>query len=260
MQTSAIIEHIHSRIQATPVVSQPFPHLVVDEFLPPELYAELQARWPAKARFRPNPSGQRHQLGGKPLIEQAGDEATKAFWTAVHEWAQASNRAFFAKLTPYFGAKFAPFLGRDWHDRARDFELNDGGINLAYYTGDILMAPHVDHSIIVTNAFLYLSESDREEPELGTVLYQNRGLMLPANIDVAPALARVGLKEAGVAAYRANRVFAYVNGPASFHGVSARSIGERERRILMFGNLMTNACITRVLGPEYSLPKVTGIV
>jgi hypothetical protein len=211
------------------------------------------------ARNRPL-SGQRHQVGGKPLVEQAADDATRAFWTAVHDWAQASNRAFFAKLTPYLGAKFAPYLGPDWRDQARDLELSDGGINLAYYTGDILMAPHVDHAIIATNAFLYLSESDREEPELGTVLYQSRGLMLPVNIDVAPQLARLGLKEAGVAAYRANRVFAYVNGPASFHGVSARSIGERVRKIMMFGNLMTNACVTRVLGREFSLPNAKGIL
>ena len=258
MPTKDIIDHVHGRIQATPVVSQPFPHLVIDDFLPADHYAELLARWPAKQRFRPNPSGQRHQLGGKPLVEE-GEDDSKAFWTSVHEWAQAANRALFAKLTPYLGAKFAPYLGPQWRDQARDLELSDGGINLAYYTGDIFLAPHVDHAIIATNAFIYLSESDREEPELGTVLYQSRGLMLPVNIDVTPSLARLGLKEVGVAPYRANRIFAYVNGPASFHGVSHRSIGDRERRIMMFGNLMTNACITRVMGPEYSLSKVKGI-
>lgn len=247
MLTDAIIEHIRARIQASPVVSRPFPHLIVDEFLPPETYAELQARWPAKEMFRPNPSGMRREIPGRTLAE-SGD--AKAFWAAMHAWVQAANRGLFAKLQPYLGAKFAPFVGEDWHDTAGDLELNDGGFQLAYYTGDVLMSPHVDHPIIVTNAFLYLSESDREEPELGTALYQSRGLMLPVNIDVMSNLARLGLKEAGVAAYRANRVFAYVNGPASFHGVAAK-IAERQRRIVMFGNLMTNACMGRVLGPEF---------
>lgn len=250
MLTKDVIDHIQGRIQATPVMSRPFPHLVIDEFLPPEAYAELMARWPAKEGFRANPSGMRHELPGQTLAKNGEDDA-KAYWAGVHEWTQAGNRSLLAKLTPYLGAKFAPYLDENWRDAARDLDLNDGGFQLAYYTGDVLMSPHVDHAIIVTNAFLYLSESDLEEPELGTVLYRSRGLMLPVNIDVLPGLARFGLKEAGVAAYRANRVFAYVNGPASFHGVSARSIGARERRILMFGNLMTNACMGRVLGPEF---------
>ena len=247
MRTEDIVEHIQARLQATPVVSRPFPHLIIDEFLPPDAYAELQERWPAKEAFRPNPSGMRREVPGRTLIE-SGD--AKAYWAGVHGWAQAANRGLFTKLQPYLGAKFAPVLGEEWRDAIRGLELNIGGFQLAYYTGDVLMSPHVDHAIIVTNAFLYLSESDREEPELGTALYQSRGLMLPVNIDVMPNLARLGLKEAGIAAYRANRVFAYVNGPASFHGVSAK-IGDRERRILMFGNLMTNASMGRVLGPEY---------
>jgi hypothetical protein len=256
MLTKDIIEHIQGRIQATPVVSRPFPHLVIDEFLPPDVYAELQARWPAKEGFRANPTGMRHEFPGQTLIKTGHDDA-KAYWAGVHDWAQAGNRSLFAKLAPYLGAKFAPYLGQNWRDTARGLELDARGFQLAYYSGDVLMSPHVDHAIIVTNAFLYLSESEEEEPGLGTVLYQSRGLMLPVNIDVLPSLARLGLKEAGVAAYRANRVFAYINGPASFHGVSARSIGERERRIMMFGNLMTNACMGRVLGPEFFVRGVS---
>lgn len=110
---------------------------------------------------------------------------------------------------------------------------------LATYTGALSLFTHVDHPRLVTNSFLYVNERSDEEPELGTVLYQSYGLALPSNtLKLPPRVEERYLRRAKTVPYRRNLLLSYINTPSAFHGVDARDIGSRVRRLLMFGTLI----------------------
>ena len=244
-----VLEHITRRVESAPLARQPFPHLVIEDLLPEDAYEELLARWPPREHFEVNASRQRWDARVDRLVPKL-PVAERPFWAALSEWVHAANRVILRRLTPYFGIKFQPYLGDDWKRRIDGLTVLNRGAQLAYYTGVAALAPHVDHPLIVSNAFVYCSEKDAVEPDLGTVLYRSHGLMVPSNLPLPESFVRKGLRRQTVVPYGRNLCFAYLNAPVSFHGVEPRDIGSRERRLLMFGNLLTQTDGLALFGEE----------
>ena len=166
-------------------------------------------------------------------------EEIQPVWRDVVEWSQVARDLVFEKLRPYLAEKFVPMLGRQRASEIRLMRQRGPAAFIATYTGKLSMFTHVDHPYIAINGFLYVSERDIDEDDLGTVLYQSYGLSLPNNeIKLPDQLLERYLRRAKTVPYRRNLYLAYVNSPHAFHGVDPADIGDRVRRLLMFGTVI----------------------
>jgi len=252
--TKQITAHIEGRIAATAIEEDPFPHLVIADLLPPEAYEAVLRHWPPDELFRINRSMERKDVNVRRDLADLPEPA-RGFWTELRAWTTAANRAIALRFAPYARLKYELFLGPRWQELIGEIAHIIGEAHLAYYSGKVGLAPHIDHPKLVTNAFLYCSERHEEEPELGTVLYAGRGFAMPDNklALTAPLIARL-LRRVKVVPYRANLCLAYLNTPRSFHGVDAMDLGDRHRRLLMFGSMLRIKDAVRLFGPEYAPP------
>jgi hypothetical protein len=244
--------HVRDLVLAAPLSIEPFAHILIQEFYPDEVYDEIMERWPALSLFRHSNASTRYELA---LKKAAGRLPTEdlAFWREVTRLTNIANLYIQKRLSPHFGEKFEPYVGAGWR-QALDGNVDclPTTIQLASYTQKFDLSPHVDALRLLTNAFVYFSERPalEPEPELGTVLYKSRGLALPTNWgvvrkDIEPFLDRVAISP-----YQRNHCFAYINSPRSFHGVDELDIGDRHRRLLMFGSLIYVREVTRIMGQE----------
>ena len=224
------------RISSARIRTEPFPYVVVNDFLPPALYREGLAHWPSDDRFKTTNYARRYQLNLTAYT--SGQFAEEAFfWRSVLDLAAQINRALFEKLRPYFQLKFRSLLGENWKATiAGKYHVSFREAHLAQYSGSSGLHPHVDSQRLVLNSFLYMSETDEIEPSLGTVLYRTYGFSMPENnMKLAAKTQDRFLARDVVIPYRRNCLFSFLNTPFAFHGVDEFDIGERRRRIMLLG-------------------------
>jgi hypothetical protein len=236
--TAEIVDHIRQRVAEAKLELDPFPYFVTTKLLPDPVYDEILANWPPEELLKSTNWATRKELHVARKLDLF-PESIRDTWRRVDEWAQVARDLVFQKLQPYLADKFIPMLGRA---RAKEIKLatqRGPAAFLATYTGALSLATHVDHPFITTNSFIYVSERDVEEPEMGTILYQSYGLAFPHNEAKLPdkVMDRF-LRKAKTVPYQRNTMLSYVNGPFSFHGVDPIDIGSRIRRLLMFGTVL----------------------
>lgn len=239
------VAHTVSRIEQATVETQPFPHLVVRNFLPDDLYREALARWPADTSFASRNHMDRVQFN---LTRQLSElpEALQPTWSRLLGLSDAVNRALYRKFQPHFSHKFVPLFGARWRETTRDYSTAFRRVQLAQYTGRGALLPHVDSVRLVVNSFLYASESGQPEPSLGTVLYRSFGLMLTDNnFRIPDATSSRYLAPDVVVPYEANCLLSFVNTPFSFHGVEPFDLGSCKRRLILFSPTL-NESVERI--------------
>jgi hypothetical protein len=249
---AAAAAHLREAVLSASLAVEPFAHLLIDDFYPDDLFDLIMEKWPDLELFRRSNSQTRYEfnfhVSHKTLPEQDRD-----FWRKVTRVTNIANVTIQQRLAPRFGEKFAPYIGADWAKSvAGNVDCLPTQLQLASYTGRYVLPPHVDSLRLLTNAFVYFSDRGSAviEPELGTVLYKSRGLAIPTNWPLEPEATEPFLDRAVVSPFKRNSCLAYVNSPSSFHGVDARDIGERHRRLLMFGSLIYIREIQRIMGEE----------
>ena len=248
----AASKHAHAAVHAAPLSTEPFAHLTIGNLLPDQLYEEIIERWPDLKLFTHTNSFARYELRFKREDDRL-PQTEKDFWADVTRVFRVANRAIQSRLAPHFGEKFAPYLGDQWfYTVGENVECLPTSVQLATYTNFFQLSPHVDSLRLMTNAFVYFSERDEVEPDLGTVLYRSRGMAIPTNWDLEERAVRPFLDRASVSSYQRNHCLAYVNSPKSFHGVDPNRIGDRHRRLLMFGSLLYVREIKRIFGQDMS--------
>jgi hypothetical protein len=236
--TARIIDHIRSRLEATRVELDPFPHLVVTNMLPDDTYDEILRNWPPQEIGKSSNWASRKEIHVAQALESF-PEAIRPVWREVVEWSQVARDLVYDKFRPYLATKFVPLMGRS---RAAEMKLQrhrGPAAFIATYTGALSLFAHVDHPYIAVNGFLYVSERDVDEPDLGTILYQSYGLALPSNeLKLPEQILNRYLRSVKTVAYRRNVYLGYINTPSAFHGVDPVDIGDRVRRLLMFGTVV----------------------
>jgi hypothetical protein len=239
------VEFVLSRIEAAVVRPRPFPYLVVKDVLPEPLYQALIPQWPADELFRTTNYKRRRQIYLNRTLGLLPEEAS-VFWRQVLDISDTLNRALFRKFRPHFGRRFEPLLGPNWPSLINGtMRVSFREAHLAQYTGDAGLHPHVDSLQLVTNAFLYVSERDEIEPDLGTVLYRSFGFMMPENeVTLSVGLQERLLAEDVIVPYRPNSLLAFLNTPSAFHGMRDADLGERKRRLLLFSPVVVNGRAT----------------
>lgn len=245
-----MIVHIEARIAAAQVRTVPFPHIVVDDLLPDQLRQALDSRWPGIEKF----DGTNHLRRGEVQASQlarAADDRERRFWNAIRHVAVTANRKIRVRLDRHLHEKFKPLLGPGWRRALGAVAYLDGDAMLAHYTGTLDMVPHIDHTMVAINGFVYLDDPamPTPEPRRGTMLYRSLGFAWPTNHPIPPRLRERFLREAVEIEWRDNRLLAYVNGPWSFHGVPKHELGDSRRRLLMFGSLLDPETLERHFDP-----------
>lgn len=247
----AAIAHVEAAINAAKIEINPFPHMVIAETLPPAVYRMMMGLWPPAELLKFTNSARRRQVTVNEAALEPFPAELKSFWLAMQMVGEAASRRLIRRFQPHFGVKLASLLGPDWLSELKRCDIGMNGMSIASYTGEISLAPHVDHVRIMTNAFLYVSESEAFEPDLGTILYRSLGLALPTNIQLSPKHLAMCLRPDTVVPYRANTCLAYVNGPTSFHAVAPTDIGMRERRLLLMYARLSVKDVVRLLGDAF---------
>lgn len=247
LDIAVVATEIAGRIAATPVRLLPFPHLVIDDLLPDLVRRTLDDYWPDRGRMSQTNCAIRGEMRVSRIAE-AAQGREQVFWRALRGLTTMVGRAVRARLEPHLADKFRPLLGPDWQSATGTLVYDDRDAMLAHYTGRIDLPPHIDHARVVINSFVYLSDGAQptEPPLRGTMLYRSLGFAWPTNRQIPAQLREWFLREAGEVEWRDNRLLAYVNGPSSFHGVPPHDIGDRRRRLLMFGSLLDTDTTARI--------------
>jgi hypothetical protein len=244
--------HVRDAVLAAPLSTEPFAHILIQNLYPDAVYDEIMERWPSLSLFKHTNAMTRYELGFKKADERLSTQE-QVFWSEVTRLNNIANLFIQQRLLPHFGEKFEPYIGAGWR-QALDGRVDclPASIQLACYTQKFDLSPHVDAFRLLTNAFVYFSErpASEPEPELGTVLYKSRGLAIPTNWSMQRDVIEPWLDRAAVSPYQRNHCFAYINSPRSFHGVDELDIGNRHRRLLMFGSLIYVREIIRIMGKE----------
>lgn len=246
----AACRHVQDAVLAAPLGTDPFAHLIIADIYPDDVYEQIMERWPELSLFNHTNSRTRHEFNFRTEGRRLGAEA-RSFWFEVNKVTNVANITVQQRLAPHFGEKFESYLGQSWRKAVGgNVECLATTIQLATYTKTYRLAPHVDAFRLLTNAFVYFSEKSEPEPDLGTVLYHPRGLAIPTNWAVPESKTRAFLDRRSVSPYQRNHCLAYVNSPISFHGVDEHHIGDRHRRLLMFGSMVFVREINRIFGEE----------
>lgn len=237
------------RVRTARVRTRPFPHLVVDDALPESLRRGLDTAWPAADRMVNTNFGGRSE---RPvaMLAHTSEGAERSFWHVLRRVTAAASEEIARKLDRHLADKFRPLIGPDWRRRMHGATYMPFDCQIAEYRGQAELPPHVDHARLTINGFVYLDDPapPTPEPRRGTMLYTSGGFAWPSNLAIPEKIRDHFLKEATEIAWRDNRLFAYVNGPWSFHGVPPHDLGPSRRRLLMLGRVLSEETAARLFG------------
>lgn len=210
----SIIDHCKKACQSAKLIPHPFPHYVIDDFLPAEIFAELVN------------SG----LSEHALLKRRFETSLEA-GKSVHgneEMNAAANMPIKLLGGPFGSALISELFGIDGVSSMFD-RPNFGG----YYpfhqmnTGGLL-GSHVDHSysidgqVHVANCIFYANSNWADEWGGETVLFDDIG---------ANELARVSPKP--------NRLLVFMHSSKSFHGVDVVKCPGSEKRMTYYMDYYT---------------------
>jgi len=227
----------------------PFPHVLIDDALDADVYANLAAQFP--------PLDVVNRRGGRPknnhlyLLSardvdahpQISDDwkaffrfhVSAAFWRSALPLIRTQLLAIHPDLERIAGRPLEDFrvTMRD-HDATFDEEISldcQFGTNSPVTRASSVRSPHLDRPSKLFNALLYCRAPDDDTPggelvlyrPIAPLLYSDGSSILPTR--VAP-VKRI--------AYRANRLVLFLNSPRAVHGVSPRPKTRHIRRYVNF--------------------------
>jgi hypothetical protein len=213
LDRSRIAGHVASAIAAAPLHHDPCPHIVVDNWLPADVYRTMVAALPA-AVFFADRENRRQQL---PVPFPLAPAFSQAVWRIVAQdivggvLSDALNQKFRPEVRRYIGT-FCPAF-RD--DAALDLHASDGRVLLR--RPGYVIDPHRDPKWGFITGLIYLAR-DGDNEAYGTQLYRVRddGEAPNANPFYVPP-SQCELVKA--VPYKPNTLLAFVNSTGA-HGAS----------------------------------------
>lgn len=224
-----MIQSVLARADASMVREKPYPHLVLENALEPELYGALAAEYPPIDLFSQGKPYRSNRVMFVKAASILGGEAVSPLWcsfTAYH-----TSSAFYADVLRVFGKHVAamyPELDivrtgvRGIHEHEPGKILLDAqfGINTPVVGApSSVRGVHIDNGDKLFNGLLYF-----RHPEDGTdggdfVIYKRDGF---------------GWKKAGRVPYAANTLVLFINCELAAHAVAERTEGPYPRRYMSF--------------------------
>ncbi|HSX10431.1 MAG TPA: hypothetical protein VLF94_01760 [Chlamydiales bacterium] len=169
-------QYISRKIEETVVEAYPFPHVVVSDILPPQVYEELVANWPTEDQFDLGTSTRRRlPVTGGCAEKRKLTKQQAALWRYFGE--QVVNEIIkpqlIKKISPFFSVKFSFLNGKELSeavDRLEYFNCKMDGLNLD--RNNLGRFVHVDHAYMLGAMLIYFAE-DTNHVEYGTALYES---------------------------------------------------------------------------------------
>lgn len=248
-----VMEHAREAVRSgrARIDRDPFPHLVVDDVLPPELYAELEAAFPEieyVADGEPIVNNRTYLRTSdriladpelSPLWREFVERNTgrEVFESVVEIWGDDIARCH-PGLEQNFGKPLEAFetarrrgKGDSEANRAADLMLDcQFGINSPVEERSASRGPHVDRGAKLFSALLYLRHEKDASGGGEYELYRlKRGPFPRSRMKKVPARYIECVKRIP---YRANRLVTWLNTPEAIHAVSPRDVTEYPRRYL----------------------------
>lgn len=167
--------HIEHRFAEATVEEFPFPHLVIENILPDELYEQLLSFWPEEQNFSGG-NGQFRQLyvnKGCSKWMHLDNESIRLFWRIFAEVVATLyiNEAVKEKLMPYLDWKFPDLPKTEVEKLKKTLRFWDSRQDsLFQYTHLYQIPPHIDQIYLFATSLLYCP-IDNDHEQLGTTLY-----------------------------------------------------------------------------------------
>ncbi len=226
MDLSAIKQHIVSRIRQTPVVTEPYPYVYIEEFFPVSYYQQILNQLPDKSAFTKLAPGYEKRLlisfHNTAEIEQLPADI-QSFWKDFAQVVLSDElrNAFLDKFSSYVQTRFK------------------GAKPNFYSSSDLLLdqqnyalGPHTDHPDKVISILFYLPK-DASLSHLGTKIYEHED---PNFKDFAGDHHKFdGFRKVQAIEYKPNTSFAFFKTDNSFHGVEP--VTEVAQRQLVLYNI-----------------------
>jgi hypothetical protein len=219
------------------VLLDPFPHVIVENALPQDLYDQLAKSYPDWKIDETDPIGNTlHQLSAHKFI-YSNDTAKVWKQFAIDH----CHLNFFLRLNEIFGEFVKPMMAKLQDGELKvgmrntgEFDINMDvqlGVNTPAKERSRVRGPHVDSPDELMAGLLYMPHP---EDKAGGDLILYRWITEDAHL-IGKAEIRDGLvEEAGRVRYKPNTAIFFVNGKDTIHGVDYRAPGKFPRRYINF--------------------------
>ena len=215
------------------VVRDPFPHVVIDDALEPEVYAELVRTFPSDETLiagRPLVNNANYHTPARELLSRSEFAPVWRELAAVH-----TSPAFFAEVTSLFGEvirELYPQLDLNAETRVRDRQAAQQPPPFALdcqiaWTSPVTVPStsnrcHVDREVALYAGLLYMRPPHDRAPGGDLVLYRFRGA--ERAYDALRFVDERLVEPVKVIPYAANRAVFFVHSPEALHGVTPRPV------------------------------------
>lgn len=239
-----------ARAASLTLETDPFPHLLIDNALDPDIYASLAAQFPGPEIInrKGGPVRNNHlYLMSAPAVET--DPRITAQWkeffryhVSIQFWRDALPLVKSQLLT--INPDLEQIAGRCLEDfravvREKKHAVFDEEIFLDCQFGtnspvtkpSSVRSPHLDHPTKLFNALLYCRAPQDDTPGGELILYRR---IAPLVYTEGSSIMPTRIVEAKRIAYRANRLVLFLNSPWSVHGVGPRPKTPHARRYINF--------------------------
>ena len=168
---AAVAQHVNAAVEQATVLTDPFPHFVLDDWLPANVYAAVLDAIPPTVFFAEKPS-HKPQL---PVPPPVAPEFSRQVWSflADNVVAQVLEAAVLRKLQSHVDAyvrTICPAAGESWAEQVR-IHGSDGRLMLR--RPGYLLEPHRDPRWGFVTCLAYLARPGDDERH-GTQLYRVR--------------------------------------------------------------------------------------
>jgi hypothetical protein len=216
-------------VEAAPIYTDPFPHIVADGIFPEFYYRELLGHLPPTSALSIPVKFGMMKLRPEDVTFQALPAASQNFWSAFDTVTKpAVCAALLRRFLPYAENKLALIFGRD--GLGKELEPDEfrplRGIVQCRIAG-ARMGAHVDKATSLFTYLFYFAPDDSLRP-FGTVFYEakDRAAVLEryrANRGIRawfPADGELELEARPPLEFCRNRLVSYLNLPYSLHGAA----------------------------------------
>ncbi len=221
---------VGEKIADAEVIMSPFPHIVVQNVFPNELYETLLKRWPNTTDLPPEPGGLGRYRGG--LISANFLEPTYGeFWL---DFSRTTGQSIISAALSRFSEFNTARFGADAQYEAH-FGFFESGATFAQHGSHT----HFNHGPSWAMTFLLFME-DGERTDRGEVF------SAPSRHDdwldiVSATTGRLKLRPAKRIPFTRNTLLAWLDGPMSFHGTDDLPRDANNRRRIFRAHTSLNA-------------------
>jgi hypothetical protein len=233
-------QHATARIDDATILTDPFPHFIIDDIFPEIFYEEILSHLPPISSLSIPAKFGMMKIGDDDPTYRSIPEASQKFWSTFDNDVKAPIcAALLRRYLPYAEEKLSLIFGDSvsefTHFEPRDFRPLRGIVQCR--TTGARMGAHVDKATSLFTYLFYFAHDDSLRP-FGTIFYDapdrenllalyraNRGIRawFPTKSD----LEMLNLKPRPPTEFRRNRLVSYANLPYSLHGAATDAAAAR---------------------------------